>query len=77
MQETKIYRKNKDEFTYNFAEQVRRLRAESNLSIEELSLGSNIAMATLKKMELGHFNDWEKIFRLARFYDKKIRLEFY
>ncbi len=77
MQETKIYRRNKDEFIYNFAEQVRKLRENSNLSIEELSLGSNIAMTTLKKMELGHFNDWEKIFRLARFYDKKIRLEFY
>ncbi len=77
MQETKVYRKNKDEFVYNFAEQVRRLRAASNLTIEELSLSSNISMSSLKKMELGHFNDWEKIFRLARFYDKRIRLEFY
>lgn len=77
MQETKIYRRNKDEFIYNFAEQIRGLRTNSSLSIEELSLRSNISMASLKKMELGHFNDWEKIFRLARFYDKKIRLEFY
>ncbi len=77
MQETKIYRRNKDEFVYNFAEQIRGLRRNSCLSLEELSQGSNIAITALKKMELGHFNDWEKIFRLARFYDKKIRLEFY
>lgn len=68
---------NTREFKYRFAREVRRLRMEKGFSIQELSEFSRIPLGTLYALELGNFRDWPTIIRLARFYNKRIRLEFY
>ena len=71
------YKVNKVEFCYNFAEQVRWLRESNKLSFEEISQGTGIPIINLKRLELGQGKDWGDILQLAKFYEKKIRLEFY
>ncbi len=77
MQDFKTYQDNKLNLTHAIAEQLRNLRESRHLSIEELSAGARISANTLKKLELGHADELQDLCRLARYYDKKIRVEFY
>ena len=70
-------RKNIREFHYNFAEELRRLRNSKNLSLEHLAFYSCVPVHKLRDLEIGQNKDWGTIFQLARYYEKKIRLEFY
>ena len=77
MQTRKIFKRNRYETAYNFARQVRRMREERGLTIEELSEVSNIPLNILQKLEMGCFEDWGKNYAFAKFFDRKIRIEFY
>ncbi len=65
------------EFKYRFAQEIKKLRIESGLSIEELSKTLNIKQAQLYALELGNHKDWDAVFNLARFMKKKVKVEFY
>lgn len=77
MQTRKIFKQNQHETAYNFAQQVRRLREERGLTIEEVSARSRIPLFKLQRMETGYFADWGRILNYAKFFDRKIRIEFY
>ena len=77
MQTRKIFRRNRYETAYNFARQVRRMREERGLTIEELSEVSKIPLNILQKLEMGYFEDWGTLYNYAKFFDRKIRIEFY
>ena len=53
------------------------MRENAELSLSELSTRTNIRVEELKDMELGNFHVLGWVFQLAKFYDKKIRIEFY
>ena len=57
MQTRKIFKQNQHETAYNFARQVRRLREERGLTIEEVSARSRIPLFKLQRMETGYFAD--------------------
>jgi len=77
MQVKKIFKNNKCETAFNFAQQVRKLREERGLTVEEAAEGSKIPVYTLRLAEMGHFEDWGTIYGIAKFFDRKIRIEFY
>lgn len=77
MQDGKTFKINKCETSYNFAEQLRRMRQEKGLSLKELAVHAQIDISLLQRMELGYFEDWGSLYSLAKFFDRKIRIEFY
>ena len=77
MQDNKTYRGNKLEFKYGIAAQCRRLRESYGLTLEEFCNQSGMNINLVRKMEMGQVCDTDSLFLLAKFYDKKIRLEFY
>lgn len=64
-------------FKFNFSKHIQALRISANLSVEELSQQSGIPIYSLYEMELGNYKDWGVIFKLARFYNKNIKLEIF
>ena len=77
MQDKKTYRANKLEFEYGMAAQCRSLREKSGLSLEEFCNQSRMSINLVRKIEMGKISDIDNLFLLAKFYDKKVRLEFY
>nr|QIM10580.1 hypothetical protein PlAlph_4720 [uncultured Alphaproteobacteria bacterium] len=77
MQIKKIFKRNRCETAFNFALQVRQLREERGLTVEELAQESGIPVCILQRMEMGCFEDWGRNFSFAKFFDRKIRIEFY
>ena len=77
MQTRKIFKQNKYKTAYDFARQVQRLREDKGLTIEELAVQAHIALPALRRMEMGYFEDWGALYNLTKFFDRKIRIEFY
>ncbi len=77
MQDKKTFKKNHWELKYDFGRQVRLLRENTELSFAELSMKTGIGIESLKAMELGNFHLLGFVFKLAKFYDKKVKIEFY
>ncbi len=77
MQAKKIFKQNKYKTAYDFAQQVQRLREDKGLTIEELAVHAQIDLPTLRLMEMGYFEDWGTLYNYAKFFDRKIRIEFY
>ena len=77
MQDRKTFKKNHLEMKYNFGRQVRLLREAAGFSLAELSVQTKIKVEHLQEMELGKFYVIGWVFQLAKFYDKKVRIEFY
>ena len=77
MQDKKTYRSNKLEFEYGIAAQCRRLRESHGLTLEEFCSQSGMDISLIRKIEMGKICETENLFQLAKFYDKKIRMEFY
>lgn len=59
------------------AAQLRNLRESECLSLDELSARTGICVEILEELESGKAKRIGHLYRLARFYDKKIRLTFY
>nr|QIM10298.1 hypothetical protein PlAlph_0520 [uncultured Alphaproteobacteria bacterium] len=76
MQSFSVYQHNRCTLAYDVADQLRKLRESRNISLESLSEHTKISVDTLKKLELGHVHELDYLYRLARFYDKKIKLTF-
>ena len=77
MQDKKNFRSNKLAFEYDMALQIRKMRLNSGLSLEDFSRQSGIKETAAIKLELGKICNFDHIFRIARFYDKKVKVEFY
>ena len=76
MKTKKQIRKNQLETRYNFARQVRVLREAAGLSVKELSQQINMPESFLQKLELGQVENIGTIFAVARFFDKKVAINF-
>lgn len=72
MLDKKENRKNIKEFTTVLAKDLKNLREDRRLSIEELAIKAEISLAKLMYMEAGSNLNWGIIFQLARFYEKKL-----
>ena len=77
MQNKKIFRNNKVETQYNFARQIRQMRENAELSVEQLAQEMKIDQSYIRRLELGYIQDWGLIFAIAQVFDKKIRIEFF
>jgi len=76
MKTKKQIRKNQLKTRYNFARQVRVLREAAGLSVKELSQQINMPESFLQKLELGQVENIGTIFAVARFFDKKVAINF-
>ena len=56
---------------------MQRLREDKGLTIEELAVQAHIALPALRRMEMGYFEDWGALYNLTKFFNRKIRIEFY
>ncbi len=65
------------EIRYNLATDLRRLRTERNLAVDEAAQMSKIHLKQIQNMEMGTIKDWNILVRLAEFYGKKVRVQFY
>lgn len=77
MQDKNQFKDNQLETRYNFANQVRTLREGLGLSITEMSAKSGMMKRHIRQMELGKLESIGAIFDIARFFDKKVKIEFY
>ncbi len=65
------------DFKFHLAEMIRRERLLHGFNtIEDLSCSSKIPLDQLMSLELGKIPDRHVIFRLARFYKKRVRICF-
>lgn len=64
---------------YRFGQEVRRMRLEHGYeSVYELARAcGNVTVTELMKLENGGFEHFSWLIPLARFYNKRIRVEFY
>ncbi len=77
MLELFVCKKNKRELCRAIAEQLRCLRENEGLSFSELSCLTSISVDSLKELEDGQIRRMGHLFRLARYYNKQIKIEFY
>nr|QIM10297.1 hypothetical protein PlAlph_0510 [uncultured Alphaproteobacteria bacterium] len=77
MLELSAYKKNKKELRDAIAVQLRALREKEGLSIEELSVCTGISVEILRGVEDGKARRLGHLYRLARYYDKQMKIEFY
>ena len=71
------YKRAKREMRFLIAAQLRKLRENERLSLEELSFRTGICVEILEELENGKADRMGHLYRLARYYHKKIRLTFY
>ncbi len=65
------------DFKYHLADMIRRERLQHGFNtIEELSEASGVGTDQLMLLEIGKIPDRKVIFRLARFYKKRVRISF-
>lgn len=70
------YKRVKKEMCFLIAAQLRNLRESEQLSLEDLSARTSISVEILEELESGNVKRIGHLYRLARFYDKKIKIEF-
>ena len=62
------------EITAEIAPQLKQLRLDRQLSIEELQVATHISRRILNRMENGKFLTFSHLRRLLEFYGKKVRI---
>jgi len=77
MQDKYQFKDNQLETRYNFANQARSLREGVGLSVSEMAAKSGIMKRHIQQLELGKLESIGIIFDIARFFDKKVKIEFY
>lgn len=70
------YKRVKKEMCFLIAAQLRKLRENERLSLEELSARTGISVEILEELESGKAKRIGHLYRLARYYHKKIKIEF-
>ncbi|MBP3402318.1 MAG: hypothetical protein J6L82_00240 [Alphaproteobacteria bacterium] len=66
-----------EEFRYRLAETLRTERINHGYeTVYDLSEAMNIPVRTLMNMETGNVSGFGELFRLARFYGKRVKIEF-
>lgn len=66
-----------EEFRYRLAETVRKVRLEHGYeTIYDLAAAINLPVKELMAMETGNMKSFGVLFRLAKFYGKRIRIDF-
>ena len=76
MQKIFFYKQNNRIMRFSIAEQLRNLRESERLSLNLLSARTGIRVEILEELENGKANRIGHLYRLARYYDKKIKIEF-
>lgn len=66
-----------EEFRYRLAETLRTERINHGYeTVYDLSEAMNIPVRTLMNMETGNVSGFGELFHLARFYGKRVKIEF-
>lgn len=77
MLDKKKHRQNMRKLRYQLSSDIRSLREAHNFSIEELSFQAHIPIRIMQELELGNLDRIDAIYSIAKFFNKKIRIEFY
>lgn len=66
-----------EEFKYRLAETVRKVRLEHGYeTVYDLAVAVNLPVKELMALETGNMKSIGVLFRLAKFYGKRIRIDF-
>lgn len=71
------HRRNLKEMRYNLSQAIIRLRMDKKQTIEQTSFDAKIPLNILRDLERGEVNHFGYLFAVAKFFDKKVRIEFY
>ena len=62
------------ETRYNLALQLRKVRIENEMTLEEVAEKSKLPIVKLQNLEMGNFKDLSDVTYLTRFYGKKLMI---